>query len=45
MRVRFLAVNLLNLFVALVEGFLGLRFLLKLLVPIPPRRLWLGCMT
>lgn len=30
MYVRLLAVNLLNLFVAVVEGFLGLRFVLKL---------------
>lgn len=30
MRVRYLAVNLLNLFTAVVEGFLALRFLFKL---------------
>lgn len=30
MRLRFIAVNLLNFFLAIVEGFLGLRFLLKL---------------
>lgn len=30
MRLRFVAVNLLNFFVAVVEGFLGFRFLLKL---------------
>lgn len=30
MGLRFVAVNLLNFFVAVVEGFLGLRFLLKL---------------
>lgn len=30
MNVRYLAVNLLNLFTAIVEGFLGVRFLLKL---------------
>lgn len=31
MRTRLLATNLVNLFLAVVEGFLGLRFLLKLL--------------
>jgi len=30
MRLRYVAVNLLNFFVTVVEGFLGLRFLLKL---------------
>lgn len=30
MRLRFIAVNLLNFFMAVVQGFLGLRFLLKL---------------
>ncbi len=30
MRLRFIAVNLLNFFLAVVEGFLALRFLLKL---------------
>jgi hypothetical protein len=30
MPLRFIAVNLLNFFLAIVEGFLGLRFLLKL---------------
>lgn len=30
MRLRYIAVNLLNFFLAVVEGFLGLRFLLKL---------------
>ncbi len=30
MRVRYLAINLLNLFTAIVEGFLGMRLLLKL---------------
>ncbi len=30
MRVRLLAINLVNFFLAIVEGFLGLRFLLKL---------------
>jgi uncharacterized protein YggT (Ycf19 family) len=30
MRLRYIAVNLLNLFVAVVEGILGLRFVLKL---------------
>jgi YggT family protein len=30
MRLRFIAANLLNFFMAIVEGFLGLRFLLKL---------------
>lgn len=30
MRLRFIAVNLLNFFLAVVQGFLGLRFLLKL---------------
>lgn len=30
MPIRYIAVNLLNFFLAVVEGFLGLRFLLKL---------------
>ena len=30
MRIRYLAVNLVNLFTTIVEGFLALRFLLKL---------------
>lgn len=30
MRIRYIAVNLLNIFLAVVEGFLALRFLLKL---------------
>lgn len=30
MRLRYVAVNLLNFFVTVVEGFLGLRFILKL---------------
>ena len=30
MRLRYIAVNLLNLFMAVVEGFLAFRFLLKL---------------
>lgn len=30
MRLRYIAVNLLNIFMAVVEGFLALRFLLKL---------------
>ena len=30
MRLRYITVNLLNFFLAVVEGFLGLRFLLKL---------------
>ena len=30
MSLRFIAVNLLNFFLAIVEGFLGLRFLLRL---------------
>src|SRR5574338_1129716 len=30
MRLRYIAINLLNFFLAVVEGFLGMRFLLKL---------------